>query len=149
MQIHFNDNHIDLMHFSPAHTDGDTAVIFRAQNAVHLGDVFNNTGYPFVDVESGGGIDGMIEFCEQTLAEVGPDAIIIPGHGPVTDTATLARYVHMLKTVRDRVAAMIAQGKSLQQVMDAKVTADLDEVYGPESASLGFVNRVYTSLTQE
>ncbi len=149
MQIHFNNNQIDLMHFSPAHTDGDTAVIFRAQNAVHLGDVFNNTGYPFVDVESGGGIDGMIEFCEQTLAEVGPDAIIIPGHGPVTDTATLARYVHMLKTVRDRVAAMIAQGKSLQQVMDAKVTADLDEVYGPESASLGFVNRVYTSLTQE
>ena len=55
----------------------------------------------------------------------------------------------MLKTVRDRVAAMIAQGKSLQQVMGAKVTADLDEVYGPESASLGFVNRVYTSLTQE
>ena len=149
MQIHFNDNQIDLMHFSPAHTNGDTAVWFRNQNAVHLGDVFNNSGYPFVDVDSGGGIDGMINFCEQTLAAVGPDGIIIPGHGPVTDTAALSRYVYMLKTVRARIAEMIDDGKTLQQVMDAKPTADFDEVYGPETASLGFVNRVYTSLSQQ
>ena len=149
MQIHFNDNQIDLMHFSPAHTNGDTAVWFRNQNAVHLGDVFNNSGYPFVDVDSGGGIDGMINFCEQTLAAVGPDGIIIPGHGPVTDTAALSRYVYMLKTVRARIAEMIDDGKTLQQVMDAKPTADFYEVYGPETASLGFVNRVYTSLSQQ
>ncbi len=149
MQIHFNDNQMDLMHFSPAHTNGDAAVWFRNQNAVHLGDVFNNSGYPFVDVDSGGGIDGMINFCEQTLAAVGPDAIVIPGHGPVTDTAALSRYVYMLKTVRSRVAAMIDDGKTLQEVMDAKPTADFDEVYGPETASLGFVNRVFTSLSQQ
>ncbi|MDG2276356.1 MAG: MBL fold metallo-hydrolase [Pseudomonadales bacterium] len=146
MQIHFNDNQIDLMHFSPAHTDGDAAVWFRQQNAVHLGDVFNNSGYPFVDVDSGGGIDGMIHFCQQVLDAVGPDAIIIPGHGPVTDTAALARYIYMLTTVRSRVADMIDQGMTLQQVVDAKPTANFDEVYGPETASLGFVNRVYTSL---
>ena len=149
MQIHFNDNQIDLMHFSPAHTNGDTAVWFRNQNAVHLGDVFNNSGYPFVDVDSGGGIDGMINFCEQTLAAVGPDAIIIPGHGPVTDPAALSHYIYMLKTVRARVAGMIEDGKTLQEVMEAKPTADFDEVYGPETASLGFVNRVYTSLSQQ
>ena len=149
MQIHFNDNQMDLMHFSPAHTNGDAAVWFRNQNAVHLGDVFNNSGYPFVDVDSGGGIDGMINFCEQTLAAVGPDAIVIPGHGPVTDTAALSRYVYMLKTVRSRVVAMIDDGKTLQEVMDAKPTADFDEVYGPETASLGFVNRVFTSLSQQ
>lgn len=149
MQIHFNDNQMDLMHFSPAHTNGDAAVWFRNQNAVHLGDVFNNSGYPFVDVDSGGGIDGMINFCEQTLEAVGPDAIVIPGHGPVTDTAALSRYVYMLKTVRSRVAAMIDDGKTLQEVMDAKPTADFDEVYGPETASLGFVNRVFTSLSQQ
>ena len=149
MQIHFNDNQIDLLHFSPAHTNGDAAVWFRNQNAIHPGDVFNNSGYAFVDVDSGGGIDGMINFCEQTLETVGPDAIIIPGHGPVTDTAALSRYVYMLKTVRSRVAAMIDDGKTLQEVMDAKPTADFDEVYGPETASLGFVNRVYTSLNQQ
>ena len=138
MQIHFNDNQIDLMHFSPAHTNGDTAVWFRNQNAVHLGDVFNNSGYPFVDVDSGGGIDGMINFCEQTLAAVGPDGIIIPGHGPVTDTAALSRYVYMLKTVRARIAEMIDDGKTLREVMEAKPTTDFDEVYGrkrPRSGS--------------
>ena len=149
MQIHFNDNKIEMMHFSPAHTNGDTAVVFHQQNAVHLGDVFNNSGYPFVDVDSGGGIDGMINFCEQTLEAVGPDAIIIPGHGPVTDTAALSRYIYMLKTVRSRIAAMIAEGKTMQEVMDAQPTADFDEVYGPETASLGFVNRVYTSLNAQ
>ena len=77
--IHFNDNQIDLMHFSPARTNGDTAK-FRNQNAVHLGDVFNNSGYPFVDVDSGD-IDGMINFCEQTLAAVGPMASSSPGTG--------------------------------------------------------------------
>ena len=102
-----------------------------------------------MDVDSGGGIDGMINFCEQTLAAVGPDGIIIPGHGPVTDTAALSRYVYMLKTVRARIAEMNDDGKTLQQVMDAKPTADFDEVYGPETASLGFVNRVYTSLSQQ
>ena len=149
MQIHFNDNEIELIHFSPAHTNGDTAVFFRKQNAVHLGDVLNNTGYPFIDVESGGGIDGMIKFCESTLTEMGPDAIIIPGHGPVTDAAALSRYIYMLKTMRSRIASVIAEGKTLQEVIDAKPTADFDEVYGPETASLGFVNRVYTSLSEQ
>lgn len=148
MQIHFNDGAIDLLHFSPAHTDGDTAVIFRKQNAIHLGDVFNNTGYPFVDVGSGGGIDGMINFCEQALQSIDPDTIVIPGHGPVTNVETLERYVDMLKTVRQRVADMIDQGLTLEEVVAAKPTQDLDEIYGPESASLGFVNRVYTSLAE-
>ena len=148
MQIHFNDNQIDLMHFSPAHTNGDTAVWFRNQNAVHLGDVFNNSGYPFVDVDSGGGIDGMINFCEQTSrrsARCHHYSRTWPRHRP----AALSRYIYMLKTVRARVAGMIEDGKTLQEVMEAKPTADFDEVYGPETASLGFVNRVYTSLSQQ
>ena len=149
MQIHFNDNEIELFHFSPAHTNGDAAVVFRKQNAIHLGDVFNNSGYPFVDVDSGGGIDGMITFCERALAEMAPGAIIIPGHGPVTDAAALSRYIYMLKTVRSRIAAMIADGKTMQEVMDANPTSDFDAVYGPETASLGFVNRVYTSLSKQ
>jgi cyclase len=148
MQIHFNGSAIQLKHFSHAHTNGDTAVFFPEQNVVHLGDVFNNAGYPFVDVSSGGTIDGMIAFCEQTLALIDDKTVVIPGHGPLTDAATLARYIDMLKTVRSRVAAMIAEGKSLEEVVAAAPTADFDVVFGPESASLGFVNRVYTSLSQ-
>ena len=149
MRLYFNGDEIDIVHAGPAHTAGDAAVIFRKHNAVHFGDVFNNTGYPFIDADSGGGIDGMIAFCQTILDEVGPNAVIIPGHGEVTDSATLQAYIDMLKTVRERVAAMIAEGKSLEEVMAAKPTADFDETFGPEGNSLGFVNRVYTSLMRD
>ena len=149
MRFYFNGGAIELLHFGPAHTDGDTAVIFREHNAVHMGDVFNNAGYPFVDVDSGGGIDGMIEFCQGVLDEIGPNGIVIPGHGPVTNAQALADYIDMLKTVRGRVAKLIDEGMTLEQAVAAKPTAGLDERYGPEEASLGFVNRVYTSLTKD
>ena len=148
MRLYFNGDEIDIVHAGPAHTAGDAAVIFRKHNAVHFGDVFNNTGYPFIDADSGGGIDGMIAFCQTILDEMGPNAVIIPGHGEVTDSATLQAYIDMLKTVRERVAAMIGEGKSLEEVTVAKPTADFDETFGPEENSLGFVNRVYTSLTR-
>ena len=149
MRLYFNGDEIDIVHVGPAHTAGDAAVIFRKHNAVHFGDVFNNTGYPFIDADSGGGIDGMIAFCQTILDEMGPQAVIIPGHGEVTDSATLQSYIDMLSTVRERVAAMIAEGKSLEEVMAAKPTADFDAPFGPETQSLGFVNRVYTSLTRD
>ena len=149
MRFHFNGEAVDLIHAGPAHTAGDTAVIFRGHNAVHFGDVFNNAGYPFIDVDSGGGVNGMIRFCEAVLAEIGDDGIVIPGHGPITDAAALRRYIDMLKTVRERVLAMMAEGKSLLEVIASRPTADFDETYGPELNSLGFVDRVYTSLKRD
>lgn len=149
MRFHFNGEEIDLVHAGPAHTAGDTAVIFKGHNAVHFGDVFNNTGYPFIDVDSGGSINGMIAFCQAILDEIGPDAIVIPGHGEVTDSATLQAYIDMLTTVRDRVAAQMAEGQSLMAVVASNVATDLEDRYGPVTASLGFVDRVYTSLSLE
>ena len=149
MRFHFNGEEIDLVHAGPAHTAGDTAVIFKGHNAVHFGDVFNNTGYPFIDVDSGGSINGMIAFCQAILDEIGPDAIVIPGHGEVTDSATLQAYIDMLTTVRDRVATQMAEGKSLMAVVASNVATDLEDRYGPVTASLGFVDRVYTSLSRE
>ena len=149
MRFHFNGGAIDLIHAGPAHTAGDTAVIFREHNAVHFGDVFNNAGYPFIDVDSGGGVNGMIRFCEAILAEIGDDGIVIPGHGPVTDATALKAYIDMLKTVRGRVLTMMEEGKSLLEIVAARPTADFDATYGPEMNSLGFVDRVYTSLTRD
>ncbi len=149
MRFHFNGEDVDLIHAGPAHTAGDTAVIFRNHNAVHFGDVFNNTGYPFIDVDSGGSINGMIAFCQAILDELGPNAVVIPGHGPVTDSAALQAYIDMLTTVRDRVAAQMAEGKGLMAVVASNVTSDLDETFGPVVNSLGFVDRVYTSLQRE
>ena len=146
MTFHFNGNRIDLVHYERAHTGGDAVVIFRGHNAVHFGDVFNNAGYPFIDFDSGGSIDGMIRFCEMVVAELNDDTTVIPGHGPIVGVSEVHDYIDMLKTVRRRVAAMIAEGKSLEEVEAAKPTADFDEQYGPEANSLGFVNRVYTSL---
>ncbi len=148
MGLRFNGEQIDLIHAGPAHTTGDTAVIFRGQNAVHFGDVFITTGYPFVDVDSGGDIDGMIEFCRTVLDELPEDAVVIPGHGRLADRAAVEAYVGMLETVRSRVADLIDQGKTREEVIAAKITADYDDTYGLESASLGFVDRVYASLTR-
>ncbi len=148
MRLHYNGDQIDLVHAGPAHTTGDTAVIFRKHKAVHLGDVFNNLGYPFVDVDSGGDINGMIAFCQAILDELPKDAIVIPGHGEIVDYAALEAYVAMLTTVRDRIAAGIAEGKSLAEVGASNPTAGFEERYGNVAASLGFVNRVYTSLTK-
>ena len=148
MQFHYNGEQIDLVHAGPAHTTGDTAVIFRNHKAVHFGDVFNNTGYPFIDADSGGEINGMIAFCQAILDELPKDAIVIPGHGEITDYATLEAYIAMLTTVRDRVAAAIAEGKSLEEVEAGDPTAGFEEAYGDVAASLGFVNRVYTSLAK-
>ena len=149
MRFHFNGEDVDLIHAGPAHTAGDAAVIFKSHNAVHFGDVFNNTGYPFIDVDSGGSINGMIAFCQAILDELGPNGVVIPGHGPVTDSAALQAYIDMLTTVRDRVAAQIAEGKGLMAVVASGVTSDLDETFGPVVNSLGFVDRVYTSLQRE
>lgn len=149
MQIHFNDESIALRHFSNAHTDGDTAVFFPRHNAVHLGDVFNNTGYPFIDVDGGGDIDGMIAFCEAVLAIVDEKTVVIPGHGPLTNAATLLRYTDMLKVVRNRVADMVESGMSLEAIEAATPAADFEDEFGPVSASLGFINRVYASLKSD
>ena len=146
MQFHLNGERIDLMHSGPAHTSGDAAVIFRGQNAVHMGDVFNNAGYPFIDADNGGSLDGLIAFCEAVLAEIDEDTTVVPGHGQVATYAEMQNYVHMLKTVRGEMLALIRQGKSLAEIQAAGITATWDEKMGdPDS----FLNRAYVSLTHK
>ena len=145
MQFHFNGEQIDLLHFGPAHTTGDAAVVFRGRNAVHMGDVYNNSGYPFIDVDSGGDLDGMILFCEAVLKEIGEDTIVIPGHGPVGKYADLKDYVSMLRTIRERIATLIADGATLDEVIAAKPTAEWDAVNGDP---IQLLDRAYASLTK-
>ncbi|MBD3647657.1 MAG: MBL fold metallo-hydrolase [Pseudomonadales bacterium] len=146
MQFHLNGQRIDLMHFGPAHTTGDTAVIFRGSNAVHLGDVYNNSGFPFIDFGNGGGIDGVIEFCSRTLEQIDEDTVVIPGHGPVATRQDLADYISMLKTIRGRIVDLIRQGASLAEVNEANVAKEWEE-WGGDPALL--INRAYLSLTHK
>ena len=145
MQMHFNGETIDIMHFGPAHTTGDAVVVFRDHNAVHMGDVFISVGYPFVDADNGGDLDGMIEFIQSVIDELEPGAVVIPGHGPITDYAALERYVEMLSDVRDRIAALIADGATLEQVIAARPTAAWDAEFGNPA---GLIDRAYASLSR-
>jgi glyoxylase-like metal-dependent hydrolase (beta-lactamase superfamily II) len=145
MQLHFNGERIDLLHFGPAHTAGDAAVFFRRHNAVHMGDVFLPGGYPFVDADNGGDLDGMIAFCRAVMTELDEDSIVIPGHGPVSTYADLARYTQMLQSVRDAIATLVDSGATLEQVIAAQPTAAWDEAYGDPAA---FIDRAYLSLTR-
>ena len=144
MQFHFNGERIDLMHFGVAHTTGDTAVIFRGHNAVHMGDVYNNSGYPFIDAGNGGKFDGLINFCSKTLKQLDENSVVIPGHGPVSDYQGLTDYTEMLTIIHKRMMALINNGASLEEVYAAKVTKEWDKKQGDPT---GFINRAYMSLT--
>ena len=146
MTLYFNDEEIEIVHFGPAHTSGDSAVIFHNQNAIHYGDVFVTEGYPFIDVSSGGSIEGIINFLSKSLEKLKPGAIILPGHGEIANIQDVKDMIGMLETVRDRISKMIDEGKSLQEVIDAKPTKDFDEKY-PDWLG-NFVNRAYASLKE-
>ena len=146
MQFHFNDEEIELLHFGPAHTTGDTAVIFRSSNAVHLGDVFNRSGYPFIDADNGGDLRGMINFCQAVLDTIDEQTIVIPGHGEVSDHAGLRSYIAMLEDMHTSIGAMVKDGKTLTEVIAARPTRAYDDVFGD---SANFVDRAYASLRRE
>jgi glyoxylase-like metal-dependent hydrolase (beta-lactamase superfamily II) len=145
MRMYFNGERIDLLHAGPAHTAGDAAVFFRGHNAVHMGDIFTPGGYPFIDADNDGDLDGMIAFCHAVLDQLDEDAIVIPGHGEVSGYADLARYTEMLESVRDRIAALIANGASLEQIVAAKPTAAWDGAYGDP---MRMIDSAYTSLSR-
>ncbi|MDX1562213.1 MAG: MBL fold metallo-hydrolase [Gammaproteobacteria bacterium] len=145
MTMHFNGERIDLIHASPAHTEGDTAVIFRDRNLAHMGDVYISSGYPFIDVDHGGDLDGFIQFCERVLEELDPGAVVVPGHGAVSSYQGLSDYATMLRTVRARVAALVDSGATLEQVIAARPTSDWDEALGNPT---NFVTWAYRSLTE-
>jgi glyoxylase-like metal-dependent hydrolase (beta-lactamase superfamily II) len=145
MRLHFNGDRIELLHPGPGHTDGDTAVIFADRNLVHMGDVFINGGYPFVDADHGGSLIGIAEFCEQVLAELQPGATVVPGHGQVSDYDALTEYAAMLRTIYERISALVDDGASLEQVIAARPTADWDDIKGNPS---GLLDRTYASLTR-
>jgi glyoxylase-like metal-dependent hydrolase (beta-lactamase superfamily II) len=128
--FHLDGEEIHTRHLPPAHTDGDSVVTLRRANVVHLGDVFFNRLYPFIDASSGGSLDGTVEAVEAVLGEIDEATKVIPGHGPLGDRAALAAYRDMLVGVREAVRAQVRSGRSQAEVVAAKPTAPWDEVWG-------------------
>lgn len=128
--FHLNGDEIHVFHVPGAHTDGDSVVHFRKGNIVHMGDLYFNGLYPFIDSTSGGKIDGVVAACDRVLAFADDKTVIIPGHGPLSNKAELKAYRDMLATVSGRVKAQIAAGKKLEDIIAAKPTADYDAKWG-------------------
>lgn len=130
MSLRMNAATIGLEAFSPAHTDSDIRVEFQEADVVHVGDIWWNGHYPFIDYATGGSIDGTIRAVEATLGRVTSKTVIIPGHGPVGGKDELIEFRDMLATVRERVGTMKRQGKSLAEILAAKPTKEFDGKYG-------------------
>jgi glyoxylase-like metal-dependent hydrolase (beta-lactamase superfamily II) len=132
-------NTLKLTYYEPAHTDTDISVHFTEADILHCGDTWFNGFYPFIDYSTGGSINGMIRATESNLAIAGADTIIIPGHGPIGNKTQLAGFHEMLVNVRDNVAKLKQQGKSLDETIAAKPTAAYDEKWGKSAAFIGYV----------
>jgi len=148
VSVHLNGEDIRAIHFPGGHTDGDAVIFFTQSNVVHMGDDFFNGMFPFIDIDSGGSVQGMIAGGEKVLAEV-PDTVkIIPGHGALGTKEDLRRFITMLKETSAAVEAGIKQGKTLDQLKSEKVLAKWD-AYGK-----GFLNNdtfteiLFDSLTK-
>ena len=144
VRFHWNGRHIEVTHIGEAHTDGDAIVHFPRANVFHMGDTFFRGRYPFIDVDSGGGVDGVIEAANFVLERSSEGTRIIPGHGDLATPEHLREYRDMLETVRLRVAGLVANGRTEDQVVAAAPTADLDAVWGDNPER--FVRAVYRSL---
>lgn len=150
VSFHVNGDDLHVFHVDPAHTDGDSVIHWTKANVIHMGDLFFSGGYPFIDLDSGGSVDGMISAADKVLALANDSTKIIPGHGPLSNKKDLTAFRDMLKTVRSRIQTLVTSGKSLDEVKAQHPTKDWDETLGK-----GFINGdqftefVYRSLSKK
>jgi glyoxylase-like metal-dependent hydrolase (beta-lactamase superfamily II) len=133
--LRLNGATVVLKYYGSSHTDGDVSAYFIEADVLHTGNTWWNGHYPFIDYSTGGSLDGMIRAAETNLAIVTDKTVVIPGHGPVGRKAEMIEYRDTLATIRDRVAALKGDGKSLNEIVAAKPTAAYDAKWGR-----GFVN---------
>jgi cyclase len=128
--FHINDDEIFAFHAPRAHTDGDSIIHFRKSNVIHMGDIYFNGFYPFIDFSSGGTPAGVVAAADRVLAIADDKTKIIPGHGPISNKAELKVFRDMVAAVSGRVAQLVKEGKTLDEIIAAKPTADYDERWG-------------------
>ena len=128
--FHINGDDVVAFHCPGAHTDGDAIVHFRRADVIHMGDIFFNGFYPFIDVSSGGSADGVIAAVDRALALATAKTKIIPGHGPLATKADLQAYRDMIATVHARIRSQVAAGRSVKEIVDSKPTKEFDEQWG-------------------
>jgi cyclase len=147
MTLRQDGQHLTLVNYGPAHTDGDTVIYISPANVAVVGDIFSNHFYPIIDLASGGSMDGIIHSLDQILAQTDEQTKFVPGHGPVATRSDLRDYRDMLVQVRQRIKAFIAEGKTIDEVVAAAPTKDFDDQWGRGYVSPdAFVRMVFTGL---
>jgi glyoxylase-like metal-dependent hydrolase (beta-lactamase superfamily II) len=145
--VHLNGEDIRALHFPAGHTDGDSVIYFPKSNVVHMGDDFVTYGFPFIDVDGGGSIDGMISGVEGAIEKLPADVKIIPGHGPVSSLEDVRAYVKMLKETRAVVQGALDKKMTLAEMKEKKILDPWKKYSGDFVSEDVFLETVYNSLT--
>ena len=145
--VHPNGEDIRTLHFPHGHTDGDSVIFFPQSNVVHMGDDFVTYGFPFVDLQSGGSVEGMIAALEHVAAQLPPDVNVIPGHGPLSNLDDVRRFITMLKETLAVVEKGIKQGKTLDQLKQENVLAPWQKWNGDFITTEQWLVTLYNDLS--
>lgn len=145
--FHLNGEAVKAIHIAHAHTDGDAIVHFTKSNVIHMGDTYFNGGFPYIDVETGGNVYGVIEAADKALALADDETRIIPGHGPMATKADLQAYRDMLAVIVGRVEQLVKDGKSLDEIKSAGVSKEYDKELGENFIKPDFLaTTIYESI---
>jgi len=145
--VHLNGEDIRALHFPAGHTDGDSVIFFPKNNVVHMGDDFVRYGFPFIDVASGGSVQGMISAMEKAITMLPPDVKVIPGHGALSNLDDVRAFVKMLKETSAAVQSAIDRHQTVEQMKQAKVLAPWEKFSGDFINTDAFIETLYNSLT--
>ena len=124
LSLHFNGEEIEVRHFPAAHTDGDAVVFFTGSDVVHMGDIMFHERFPYVDIDAGGSVEGVVAAVEAVLARIGPETRVIPGHGGLAAPGDLRTYLRMIRQTRAAVEDGMAAGRSLEELQAAGVSEE-------------------------
>jgi cyclase len=148
--VHLNGEDIRALHFPAGHTDGDSIIFFPKNNVVHMGDDFVRYGFPFIDVASGGSVQGMIDAMEKATAQLPADVKVIPGHGDLSNLDDVRAFTKMLKETSAVVQKALSEHKTLEQMKQEKILEPWREKWAPEKAFINadaFIETLFNSLT--
>jgi glyoxylase-like metal-dependent hydrolase (beta-lactamase superfamily II) len=148
VSVHLNGEDVRALHYPSGHTDGDAIIFFPKANVVHMGDDYVRYGFPFVDVQAGGSVEGMIKACEGAIEKLPADVKVIPGHGELSSVAEVREYVKMLKDTSAVVEKAIHVGKTLERMKKEKLLAAWSQKYSNDFVDTDtFIETLYNSLT--
>jgi glyoxylase-like metal-dependent hydrolase (beta-lactamase superfamily II) len=148
--VHLNGEDIRALHFPAGHTDGDSIIFFPKNNVVHMGDDFVRYGFPFIDVASGGSVQGMIDAMEKATAQLPADVKVIPGHGDLSNLDDVRAFTKMLKETSAVVQKALSEHKTLEQMKQEKILEPWREKWAPDKAFINadaFIETLFNSLT--